>query len=177
MQISLDVEGVLADSHRAARKRSDRLTEDNCPPPQWDFPTEEHFKEFMHVSQNLWHNHNELIPTVSDGLEAATTLLCKHHTVDIVTSRTNVDEQILDWLDRHGVQFEDFYVTSGHAADKTAIGDHELHIEDSPQVARDALAAGRDVVLIDRPYNRSFDVRDSTTVVDDVPAAADLLCP
>lgn len=159
LDIALDVEGVLADTHAATAERSDRLTREQCPPPNWDFESEEQLQHFLHVSQNLWHNHHEQIPPVPQrngwDIGWATMKLSKFHNVDILTSRTEVDEQMQQWLDSEGVHYDNFYATSGHTADKTEYGDYDVHIDDSPSVAQDALTDGRAVFLPRRPYNPS----------------------
>lgn len=154
LDIALDVEGVLADSHAATADRSDFLEDEHCPPPDWDFPSEDHYEEFMHVSQNLWHNHAHHIPPMVDGLWKETRRLARRHNVDIVTHRSGVDDQVREWLDGYNIHYENFHVARG---DKTDVGDYHVHVDDSPQVARDALESGRSVVLIDRPYNQRLD--------------------
>lgn len=153
LDIALDVEGVLADSHAATAERSDFLEPEHCPPNNWDFPSEDHYEEYMHVSQNLWHNHAHHIPPMADDLWKDTRTLSRRHNVDIVTHRSGVDEQVREWLDGYNIHYEDFHVAG---RDKTDVGEYDVHIDDSPQVAQDALESGRSVVLIDRPYNEGF---------------------
>lgn len=156
LQIALDVEGVLADSHLATARKSDVLDEDEVPPHQYNFGDDGLLDEYMHVSQNVWHNHNHLIPPMEDGLWKATKCLARHHTVDIVTSRTGVDRQVQEWLDGYNIAYDDFIVTNRPRSNKTDYGDHDVHIDDSPNVARDALDVNRGVFLVDRPYNTDF---------------------
>lgn len=172
LDIALDVEGVLADTHAATAARSDFLEPEECPPPDWDFPSDEHYEEFMHVSQNLWHNHNHEIPPMVGNLWKPTRRLARRHNVDIVTHRQNVDSQVVEWLKGYNVYYEDFHVSKGH---KTDVGEYDVHIDDSPNVAADALSDGRHVVLIDRDYNRSVEETNRLTRVSDVSEAAELL--
>ena len=158
LQIALDVEGVLADSHLATARKSDLLDESEVPPYHYDFGKQEYLDEYMHVSQNVWHNHNHLIPPVEDGLWKATKRLAKHHEVDVLTSRTGVDRQVQEWLDGYNVAYDDFIVTDDTRSDKTEYGDHDVHIDDSPHVVEDALNDDRSVIIIDRPYNKDIDV-------------------
>lgn len=148
--IALDVEGVLSDTHKATAERSDMLEPKHCPPKNWDFPTEEHHEEFMHVSQNLWHNHNHLIPPTEDGLGKATSILNEVHNVDVVTHRTGVDNQIREWLRGYGIVYDDFISTRKSKSD---IGDYDIHIDDSPNVVDDVAGNGRVVYMVERPYN------------------------
>lgn len=172
LDIALDVEGVLADSHAATAARSDFLEPEECPPPDWDFPSDDHYEEFMHVSQNLWHNHNHEIPPMVDNLWKPTRRLARRHNVDIVTHRQNVDAQVVEWLRGYNVYYEDFHVSKGH---KTDVDDYDVHVDDSPNVAADALSDGRHVVLIDRPYNQSVEDSNRLTRVSDVSEACELL--
>jgi hypothetical protein len=155
LRIALDVEGVLADTHAVTAEHSDLLDADEVPPQNYDFEHlgQEHYDEYMHVSQNLWHNHNHRIPPMQDGLWKATRTLNNLHDVDILTARTGVDRQVQDWLDGYNVRYNEFIVTDDPRSDKTEYGDYDVHIEDSPQVTMDALTERRWVVLVDRPYN------------------------
>lgn len=189
--VALDIEGVLSDTHEATAQRSNFLTEDECPPDDFSFPTDEHFEEFMHVSSNLWHNHNHMIPPKVENIWKAVRNINHVYSVDIVTNRNNVDDMLREWLDGYNVEYDNFYSLRG---DKTGIGDHDIHVDDSPHVAADALSAGRHVVLIDAPYNQSVEFESSeedsqsanTTSshkphrrlerVADIHEAADLLC-
>jgi len=171
-QIALDLDGVLADVHHAAAERSDQLDETNCPPPNWDFESDEQRDHFLHVTQNLWHNHTHLVPPTVDDLWKTTRRLSWSHDVDIVTHRTGVDEQIQTWLDGYNVYYDNFISTS---AQKSTVGEYDLHIDDSPNVAADVTAAGRCAVVIDAEYNASYECGDLATRVSDVSEAAELL--
>lgn len=154
LRIALDVEGVLADTHTATAERSDMLEPHECPPPGWDFPTEEHYDEFMHVSQNLWHNHAHHIPPMEDGLWKAVGKLHRFHHVDIVTHRKNVDRQIQEWLAGYNIEYDEFHTSAGN---KTDVGDYHVHIDDSPNVVTDVLENNRSILVVDRPYNQDIE--------------------
>lgn len=170
--IALDLDGVLADTHAAAAKRSDQLNEDNCPPPDWDFESDEQRDHFLHVTQNLWHNHTHLLPPTVDNLRDVTRRLSYDYDVDIVTHRTGVDEMVQTWLDAYHVTYSDFYSTN---KPKTHVGNHDIHIDDSPHVAAEATAAGRYAVVIDAEYNASYECGDLSMRVSDVSEAVDVL--
>lgn len=150
LQIALDVEGVLADSHRAAQEQSDMLDAETCPPNQWDFPTMEHYNEFMDVTEQCWRQNHDVIPPVEHGLGAATMKLSLFHDVDIVTHRTGVDEKMQAWLLDHGIEYRDFYATD---RPKTHVGEYDVHIDDSPNVVDDVISDERHIFLVNRPYN------------------------
>lgn len=173
VRIALDLDGVLADTHHAAAQRSDQLDEDNCPPPDWDFESDEQQDHFLHVAQNLWHNHTHHIPPTVDNLWKHTRRLSWQYDVDIVTHRTGVDEQIQTWLDAYNVYYDDFYSTNGPKSD---VDTYDVHIDDSPHVAAETTQHGRYAVLIDAEYNESYECGDCCTRVSDISEAAELLC-
>lgn len=156
LNIALDIEGVLADTHSETARRSDLL--DVAPPHEYSFGSEEQLDEYMHVSQNLWHNHNHQIPPLEGGLRETTKELARIHNVDVVTSRTNVDRQLREWLEGYGIHYDELVVTDDSRSDKTAYGDYDAFIDDSPHVAQDVIDANEYVFLRDRPYNKDFTV-------------------
>jgi len=175
LNIALDVEGVLADSHAATAARSDFLTEDHVPPQNYDFGGQEEIDEYMHVSSNVWHNHVHEIPPMVEGLWKATRSLSRRHNVDILTARVGQDENVKRWLNGYNVYYDNFISTDRPRSNKTDYGDHDVHIDDSPEVTADALSAGRHVVLIDRPYNQGVEDSNRLKRVSDVSEAAELL--
>lgn len=172
LNVALDVEGVLSDTHTATEQRSDFLEPKHCPPDQWEFPSEEHYEEFMHVSQNLWHNHNYKIPPQVDNLWKPTRSIYRQHNVDIVTHRTNVDRQMIEWLDGYNVYYNKFHATS---KPKTEVGTYDVHIDDSPHVASEAVEDGRYVVLIDSKSNQSVESHRRLERVSNITEAAEFL--
>lgn len=155
LRISLDVEGVLSNTKEAAYERSDIL--EPPLPQQWEFPTEEEYDEYMHVSQNLWHNHYEEIPPMESWhtLHQVTYELSKTHQVDIVTHRHNVDEQIKEWLDLHDVVYDNFH----SPVDEKDELDYDIYVDDKPALAeRIAEDPERVIYLRDQPHNRHVDV-------------------
>jgi hypothetical protein len=172
LTVALDVEGVLSNTHLATAQRSDLLEVENTPPDDWDFPSEEHFDEFMHVSQDLWHNHNEEIPPLEPTIGAASTVLNEHHTVDVVTHRTGVSDQIRTWLDFHCIDYRDFHETSRY---KTQVGEYDVHIDDSPNVVNDVTTNDRFIFLVGHEYNNGVEHDSAVWRVSGVTEAADLL--
>lgn len=153
LRIALDVEGVLSNTHKAAVERSDRLKPEHN--EQWGYPGDL-YEEFMHVSQNLWHNHHEQIPPMEDPdtLHQATKELAAEHKVDIVTHRRNVDEQVQTWLADHGVVYDEFRAPS---VEKDEL-DYDVYIDDKPALAERIINdPERVIVLRDRPYNEHID--------------------
>jgi hypothetical protein len=53
------------------------------------------------------------------------------------------------WLDHHAVPVDDV----AFVADKTAVS-ADVYVEDAPHFIKDLQAAGRDVIVLDRNYNR-----------------------
>jgi hypothetical protein len=172
LDIALDVEGVLADTHKATQKHSDMLEPHECPPPNWEFRCDEHYDEFMDVSQHLWRENPHHIPPVEHGLRYSTGLLNDFHNVDIVTHRRGVDQQLREWLDGYGIEYDNFYVSDGHKSD---IGNHDVHIDDSPNVVTDATTNGRVVMLVCRPYNAAIENARDVQRVSGVEHATEIL--
>ncbi len=190
VRISLDVEGVLSNTHKAVCARSEQVTEEMM--QEWGFPTEDDYKEFMHVSQNLWHNHHEEIPPMESGAtfrEVTSGLRDYGHTVDIVTHRHNltgeladsfeseygyspveVDEQVKAWLDYYTVEYDNFLAPS---EEKDEL-DYDVYVDDKPALAeRIANDPERVIALRDRPYNQ--DVDDSSIRVERINSLDELL--
>ena len=172
LHIALDVEGVLADSHLAAQQRSDVLDESTSPPTTWDFPTDEHYDEFMRVTAEAWDNDWADIPPVEYGLGEAVSRMALFHNVDIVTHRTGHDDAIQNWLHKYGIEYENFISTDQQ---KTLVGNHDVHIDDSPNVVDDVLDAGRNIMLVERPYNHVVERTFGVWAVSGVVEASELL--
>lgn len=149
LRVALDVEGVLSDTHSITTERSDKL--EPWMNEQWGFP-DDLYDEFMHVSNNLWHNHYEEIPPQSDNIgEASDKLIDAGYKVDIVTHRHNQDEQVKAWLDMHDVHYRHFLTPSCSKIEC----DYDIYVDDKPALAEKV--AQRDdkwMVIIDQQYNR-----------------------
>lgn len=174
LHIALDVEGVLADSHAATAERSDMLEPNDCPPPNWDFQSDEHREEFMHVSQNLWHNHAHHIPPTEDDLWKSVRAMARVHDVDIVTHRSNVDQQVREWLAGYNIDYDNIYFADGY---KSEVDDHDVLVDDSPRVAEDCIRNRTHCLLVNRRYNENVSGLDSRYVrrVSGVRAASERL--
>jgi len=179
--VALDLEGVLAATHEATAQASDQLSPYDCPPDDWAFASDDQYDEFMRVSNDLWRRGaiDDILPTVPQVGEI-TERIARLHDVDVVTHRAQAPKHKLrSWIDYHGVQYQQFVVEED---EKTAIGDYQIHVDDSPEVAQNALDRGRAVVLIDRPYNqhvgpdpaleRARDVVQAATVLADPKSVA-----
>lgn len=153
LRIACDLEGVLSDTHRAAYERSDNL--EHCYPPTWRSDDWD-YDEFMHVSQNLWHNHNEQIPTTVDGVAGALDTMMERHEVDIVTHRHNVDEQIEAWLARYNIPYNELHSPS---EEKDELN-YDVYIDDKPALAERIAEHPNKVIFVPRhPYNEHLSNR------------------
>ena len=92
--------------------------------------------------------------------------------MDIVTHRNNVDVQMQNWLKGYNVYYDDFYATT---QPKTEVGEYDVHIDDSPNVAADALSDGRYVVLVSNKSNQSVEPHRRLERVADITEAAEFL--
>lgn len=153
MQIALDLEGVLADTHLATRDRSDRLGPEHF--EYWGFD-DEMWDHYHHVSQNLWHNHWEDIDPMEPALCDVVRILRYDHTVDILTARTGVDDQIQKWLDANDIQYDGFTATKQPKHEF----DYGVFIDDNPRMAGDVDF----LYMRDRPWNRDAPAEDSDVV-------------
>lgn len=156
LHISLDVEGVLADTHRAVYEETEAVPP---APRDWSFESEEVLSEFMTVSDDLWQNRHEEIPPMddSDTIHEVTKALIDHgHRVDIVTHRQNADEQMKAWLDSHNAVYDVFHSPT---CEKNLLA-YDVYIDDKPALAEAVIEDPRKVIaLYARPYNNHIDVR------------------
>lgn len=175
LDVALDVEGVLANSHAATAERSEMLTDDHVPPQKYDMNSQAEIDEYMHVSSNVWHNHNHEIPPMEADLRTPTRTINTLHNVDILTARVGQDEQVREWLAGYNVHYDTFISTNHPNADKTDYGRYDVHVDDSPNVARDVLDDHRGLILVDKPYNQGISSDDRMWRVSGVAEAAELL--
>lgn len=143
MRIALDVDGTLADTWGAVIERG---WMDESPSVSWD-EDRALWDEYLHHSQNVWHNHWEDIERNELFTHTATSMLAEFgHDVDVVTARSGVEESMQRWLDKHRVVYNDFLVEQ-----EKHLLDYDAHIDDSQTLAYKA-PADRAVFLPRRTY-------------------------
>lgn len=141
MKIAVDVEGVLADSHAVARREMSKDVLNS-----WGFPDKETEQKFLDLLSDEWHNNWEDIDKVTETASYGVKILnCLYH-VDIVTARTDADDEILNWLDQNNIEYEGFVSTKTY---KERLG-YDIYIDDNPHMVGKDI----DLYLHDQPWNR-----------------------
>lgn len=143
MRIALDVDGTLADTWGGVVERGWMA---ESPDVSWE-GDRELWDEYLHHSQNLWHNHWEDIePNELFTYTTTKTMVEFGHTLHVVTARSGVEEQMRSWLDDNRVVHHGFFVE-----DEKWRLDFDIHIDDSPSLAYEA-PLDRIVLLPVRSY-------------------------
>jgi 5'(3')-deoxyribonucleotidase len=141
MKIAVDVEGVLADSHAVARKEMSKEILNS-----WGFPDKDTEEKFLNLLSNEWHNNWENINKVTETASYGVKILNSLYHVDIVTARTDADDEILNWLDQNNIEYEGFVSTKTY---KERLG-YDIYIDDNPHMVGKDI----DLYLHDQPWNR-----------------------
>lgn len=165
--VSLDVESVLADltpiflekyndKHGTSHTLHDVDT--------WDWvQTEVEFDEFMSLINELWRERTTDIPVGEPNLDESITALHSHpqYTIDIVTGRTGVEDEMQTWLHHNGITSYNEFISTNTT--KATLG-YDYYIDDNPHLA-DALDTGQLQYLITarNPYTREA-VRHTQTI-------------
>lgn len=150
MRIALDVESVLAEPNEPILNTTERLSRDDIE-SRWDFD-EESYQIYMGVSDAIWRHKPELIPPEEPNLGEYVAEWREDHTVDILTHRQHVDQQVQWWLDHHGIRYDDFISTN---APKWEF-DYDLWIDDNPNMFPECR-----LLLRHQPWNSFVDTESS----------------
>ena len=151
-KIAVDVEGVLADSHAVARKEFDDDILNS-----WGFPNKETENKFLNLLSNEWHNNWEDIDLVTETAPYGVKILNELYDLDIVTARTDADEEILNWLDQNNIEYQGFVSTKTY---KERLG-YDIYIDDNPHMV------GEDITLFlhDQPWNSNVEPQNRVNSV------------
>lgn len=128
MRIALDLDGVLADLNHTIVEKTEYTMSDF---EQWDKPDYNHF---MSEASRVWDDHWDEIPPVEQNLDYKTAQLASNHHVDIVTNTVGSDEAVTQWLDEHGIVFEEIVRPYSQGTDKQHL-DYDAYIDDKPAMA------------------------------------------
>lgn len=150
MKIALDVESVLADSNEAALQSTNKLDRAELL-GEWDLPDEQ-WQVYMGVTDAVWRHKPEMIPPEEPALSKHVSDISDRYTVDIVTAREHVDEQIVWWLEHHGIEYNDF-ISTGRP--KWTF-DYDLWIDDNPEMFGECR-----LLLRHQPWNADCPDQDS----------------
>lgn len=159
-KIAVDVEGVLADSYQFARGNIPKEEMES-----WGFTSEEMKEEFLDVLTDGWNNKWRELNTVTPSSAHAVQILNEIYSVDIVTARTNADEEIIQWLDYNNIPYQGFVSTKTY---KERLG-YDIYIDDNPHMV------GKDINLYlhDQPWNQHVDAENRVSSV--VEATAEII--
>lgn len=144
MKIALDLDGVLADLHRAVVEHSHYTVEDFEQFGEWD-----DFDRFWATAGTVWDEHYREIDPINPHIAQDVSFIGRNHTVDIVTNTAGSDEAAQVWLDDHDVPYNAF-VRPPADEYKDAL-DYDLFIDDNPYLAGDVSL----LYLRDRQWNQS----------------------
>lgn len=137
MRIALDLENVLADI----------LEEEDF--EQWGFDSDRVFSHFMDVSHDAWAvNWEHIEPTEPNLSETVDRIRSLGYTVDLVTNRDGVDDQIQMWLDKYDISVNAF--RSNPAGTRKSELDYDVYIDDNPLMAGEAQM----LYIYDQPWNQ-----------------------
>lgn len=159
MRIACDLEGVLADIDQHLildynnMFNENKTVEDHA---DWTFKTgltKLTPELFLEITRGNWLEKWREIPPMEDNLAEKLSRLNNEHYVDIVTSRTGVDQQLQDWLKLYNISYQQYVVVP--LGKSKADQEYEIFIDDSPFFPNDfARQTGKYLLLRDRPYNR-----------------------
>lgn len=128
MNLAVDLEEVLADTIRESCRSSDKLQEADF--DDWDL-TNYTWQVYAGVSDALWRHDPLSIPPIEANLNYHVSNLYESvDTLDIVTARMHVDEQIDDWLEHHNVPYDDIVSTQ---TPKHELG-YDAYVDDNPSM-------------------------------------------
>lgn len=146
MRVALDLEEVLADTIDEACRSTDNL--DHKDFEEWDLNNDV-WCIYSGVSDALWRHDPLSIPVVEPALPSKTGVLKGHvDTLDIVTARLHVDDQIRKWLNHHAISYDNIVAT---AQPKHELG-YDVYIDDNPE-----LCGNCRLLLRSHPHNESLD--------------------
>lgn len=126
--IALDVESVLANTNEAVLQSTDKIDREQIL-GRWDL-SDEMWQIYSGVSDAVWRHNPESIPPEEPMLDRYTAQLAEGNTLDIVTARPHVDEQMVWWLDSHGIEYQDFHSVQYPKYEM----DYDIYIDDNPDM-------------------------------------------
>lgn len=128
MRIALDVESVLANTNEAVLQSTDKIEREELL-GEWDL-SDEMWQIYSGVSDAVWRHNPDSIPPEEPMLARYSKEIAKHHTLDVVTARQHVDEHMIWWLDKHGIEYRNF-----RSPNKPKyMLDYDVYIDDNPEM-------------------------------------------
>jgi hypothetical protein len=155
VRVALDVESVLAEPNEAVLAATDRLTRSQIEETWFSDSEEDHsYQIYMGVSDAIWRHNPLVIPPEEPNLSEYVDDMCERATVDILTHRQHVDEQVKLWLAEHGIRYDTFVST-----DKPKqCFDYDIWIDDNPNLFGECR-----LLLRHQPWNAHLDASKMKT--------------
>ncbi len=147
MKIALDVESVLADSHEAVYRSTDKLSYSDLY-DSWKFDSET-WQIYIGASDAIWRHNPQTIAPEEPNLSEYLEKLREDCEVDIVTARLHVDEQIIWWLEEHEIEYDSFISTD---SPKYEFTEYDIFIDDNPKMFGNCR-----LLLRHQPWNAHLD--------------------
>jgi len=151
MKIALDVESVLADSHEAVYRSTDKLTYQDLY-DSWKFDSRA-WQIYIGASDAIWRHKPDTIAPEEPNLLEYVARIRESHSVDILTARLHVDEQIVWWLAEHDISYDNFISTN---KPKYEFDEYDLFIDDNPRIFDKC-----DLLLRHQPWNTHCNTEES----------------
>ena len=152
VKIALDVESVLANTNEAVLQSTDKIDRSELL-GEWDL-SEELWQIYSGVSDAVWRHNPDSIAPEEPMIDQYTAEIARGNTVDIVTARPHVDEQMVWWLDAHDVTYRNFISTQ----EPKYLLDYDIYIDDNPDMFNNCR-----LLLRHQPWNTELDDDQSKT--------------
>lgn len=153
-KIALDVESTLADSNEASLQSTDKLDRSNLL-GEWDL-NDYTWQVYMGVSDAVWRHNPSVIPPEEPCLDEYVSEIAENNEIHILTGRQHVDEQIMWWLNHHGIIYDTFTSTS----DDKYTYDYDVFIDDNPRM----VGKCERLFLRHQPWNADINVKKYKSV-------------
>lgn len=166
MEIALDVESVLANTNEAVLQSTDKIDREKLL-GEWDL-SDELWQIYSGVSDAVWRHNPDSIPPEEPMIDMYVKDMKKNNSLDVVTARTHVDEQMVWWLEQHGIEYRKFISTS----EPKYLLDYDVYIDDNPKMFGECR-----LLLRHQPWNAELDNSNSETCdrIYSLAEAADIL--
>lgn len=151
MKIALDVESVLADTNEAALQSTDKLDRQELL-GEWDLSTHQ-WQVYMGVTDAVWRHNPQMIPPEEPAIAEYVDALREDNEVHILTARMHVDEQIVWWLEEHGISYDSYTSTD---VPKYEYEEYDVFIDDNPDMFGECR-----LLLRHQPWNAHLDDANS----------------
>jgi len=154
-KIALDVESTLADSNEAALQSTHKLDRDHLI-GEWDLD-DYTWQVYMGVTDAIWRHNPQFVQPEEPCLDEYVSRIADDNEVHILTGREHVDEQIVWWLDHHGIEYESFTSTGD---DKCSYREYDVFIDDNPKM----VGGCQRLLLRHQPWNAHIDTENYKSV-------------